>query len=344
MKELTIEDNEAGQRLDKFLKKYLNEAPASFLYKMLRKKNITLNGKKASGREQLLKGDRVVLFLSDETIAKFREKPVFLKKAGMPKQKLCFIYEDADILAVNKPAGMLCQMDKSQKESLAELLPAQLLAEGKMTEEDIRAFRPAPVNRLDRNTSGIVLCGKSLRGLQFLSEMIHDRTVRKEYLTIVSGHFGQIGVYSEETVFFEKDPKENRVRLFKENRKGRGVMRTGFRPLAYGRNSTLVEVHLITGKTHQIRAHLAFLGYPVLGDPKYGDPKENARFQKMTGIHRQMLHAFRITFPKTEGYFSYLSGTCLTAEIPADMKRAEKVLDLSERNRFHEKKERTKRN
>lgn len=341
MKELIIQKNEAGQRLDKFLRKYLQEAPGSFLYKMLRKKNITLNGKKASGSEHLSEGDTVKLFLSDETIAKFHKRSEFLtepltKKNQKQKaeerrksERLDIVYEDDDILAVNKPAGMLCQMDSRNAESLAELLVRQLVQDGKLTEEDLRAFRPAPVNRLDRNTSGIVLCGKSLRGLQFLSGMIHDRTVKKEYLAFTSGHFGSLQKYVEETVYFEKDQKRNRVHLYQNPGPGRGVMKTGFYPLAYGKDATLVRVHLITGKTHQIRAHLSYLEHPILGDPKYGDPKRNAELQSRCHIRRQMLHAYQVTFPELTGEFSRLSGKTIKADPPKDMRQAETVLGIA---------------
>lgn len=372
MKELIIQKNEAGQRLDKFLRKYLQEAPGSFLYKMLRKKNITLNGKKASGSEHLSEGDTVKLFLSDETIAKFHKRSEFLmgtplknnpvrkdeadslenNKNRLKKSKernnaqgrmygpkdssgrrksecLDIVYEDDDIIAVNKPAGMLCQMDSRNVESLAELLVRQLVLDGKLTEEDLRAFRPAPVNRLDRNTSGIVLCGKSLQGLQFLSGIIHDRTVKKEYLALTSGHFGSLQKYAEETVYFEKDQKRNRVHLYPKPGPGRGVMKTGFCPLAYGRDATLVRVHLITGKTHQIRAHLSYLGHPILGDPKYGDPERNAELQSRCHIRRQMLHAYQVTFPELTGGFSRLSGKTIQADPPKDMQQAETVLGIA---------------
>ena len=165
MQEITIGKNEAGQRLDKFLAKYMNLAPKSFFYKMMRKKNITLNGKKCEGAEKLAEGDIVKLFLSDETIAGFTEVKV-QKIQNTKKQKLDVIYEDDHIVLINKPSGMLSQKAKESDFSLVEYLIDYLLDSGAITEESMRSFRPSICNRLDRNTSGIVACGKSLAGLQ----------------------------------------------------------------------------------------------------------------------------------------------------------------------------------
>ena len=186
MQEITIGKNEAGQRLDKFLAKYMNLAPKSFFYKMMRKKNITLNGKKCEGAEKLAEGDIVKLFLSDETIAGFTEVKV-QKIQNTKKQKLDVIYEDDHIVLINKPSGMLSQKAKESDVSLVEYLIDYLLDSGAITEESMRSFRPSICNRLDRNTSGIVACGKSLAGLQMLSEVFRDRSIHKYYQCIVKG-------------------------------------------------------------------------------------------------------------------------------------------------------------
>ena len=161
MQEIIVTANEAGQRFDKLLAKYLNEAPKSFLYKMLRKKNIVLNGKKATGNEKLEVGDHIKLFLSDETIEKFSKI-----KVQRTNQVLNFVYEDDNILIINKPVGMLSQKAEAKDESLVEHIITYLLESGQMTEEELRKFKPSICNRLDRNTSGLVVAGKSLIGLQ----------------------------------------------------------------------------------------------------------------------------------------------------------------------------------
>ena len=161
---VTTNKNDTGQRLDKFLGKLLNEAPKSFIYKMLRKKNITLNGKKATGNEILALGDEVKLFLSDDTIAKFQST----KSVIYPTTKLDIIYEDEDVIFLNKPAGMLSQKADDASPSMVEYLIGYLLKEKKLSENDLDRFKPSVCNRLDRNTSGLIAAGKSLSGLQFL--------------------------------------------------------------------------------------------------------------------------------------------------------------------------------
>ena len=181
MKEFQITDNEAGQRFDKYLAKLLGNAPKSFFYKMLRKKNITLNGKKASGNEKLQTGDQIKLFLSDDTFAKFSQQ----QQTARAVTDLDILYEDSDILLINKPVGMLSQPDDTKEPSLVEYLIGYLLNNGSITEEGLRTFHPSVCNRLDKNTSGIVAAGKSLAGLQELSSLFHDRTIHKDYLCIV---------------------------------------------------------------------------------------------------------------------------------------------------------------
>lgn len=320
MKEIIIRENEAGQRFDKFLKKYLDRATTGFIYKMLRKKNITLNGKKAEGREMLKGGDTVRIFFSDETIDKFhsRADQKFRAKEKRPV-KLDLVFRDRDILAVNKPAGMLTQKGNGRERSLSEYLPEYLLEQKEVTEEEMRAFHPSPVNRLDRNTSGLVLCGRTLKGQQFLSEKIRERDVRKEYLCLVSGRMDE---KKRVRIFYRKKADENRVVLSEAYEKGVGTMETEFIPVDANDEASLVRAILITGKTHQIRATLAYLKHPILGDPKYGDATSNRGFFQKTGIRRQMLHAFKVTFPKVEGPFSRLSGKALEAALPRDFQRA----------------------
>ena len=182
MREVTIGAKESGQRFSKFLEKYFKEAQTSFLYKMLRKKNIKLNDKKATGSEMLQTGDKVTVFFSDETFEKFRGET---KKVIYPVIDLDIVYEDEDVLIVNKPAGMLSQKAKSQDVTLVEYILGYLQKKGEWSPKD--SLKPGICNRLDRNTSGLVIAGKSLRGLQKMSELLKDRTMDKYYLTIVEG-------------------------------------------------------------------------------------------------------------------------------------------------------------
>ncbi|CUX44168.1 Ribosomal large subunit pseudouridine synthase C [Clostridium sp. C105KSO13] len=290
------------------LAKYLNKAPKSFLYKMLRKKNITLNGKKATGSEKLQSGDEVKLFLSDETIAGFKESHF-----QFTDEKLDILYEDENIALINKPAGMLSQKASPEDVSLVEHFITYLIQSGQLTEEAMRAFRPSVCNRLDRNTSGIVAAGKSLAGLQELSSLFKDRTIGKYYLCLVEGCVEQPSYIRG---FLKKNSRTNQVQITEKDFTGSSAIETEFVPLKTGSDTTLLEVHLITGKTHQIRAHLASAGHPILGDYKYGNPKVNGICRAKYGLTHQLLHAYRITFPHLEGALSHLSGRQFTAALP----------------------------
>ena len=310
MKEIRIGENESGQRLDKFLLKYMSRAPKSFIYKMLRKKNITLNGKKAQGNEQLRQGDAVKLFLSDDTIGKFSET----RTAGYAETELDILYEDKHTIFINKPVGMLSQKAEQKDVSLVEHLIAYLLKTGQITTDGLAAFRPSVCNRLDRNTSGIVAAGKTLVALQELSGMFRERTLRKYYLCLVKGTVTEKRRISG---WLSKDEKTNKVTVHCAPDDGGVPIETEYRPVRSGDGVTLLEVHLITGKTHQIRAHLASEGHPIIGDYKYGSRAVNDRFRKEYGLTYQLLHARRLCIPECEGTLSYLSGREIEAPVPA---------------------------
>ena len=314
MKEIRIGENESGQRLDKFLLKYMSRAPKSFIYKMLRKKNITLNGKKAQGNEQLRQGDAVKLFLSDDTIGKFSET----RTAGYAETELDILYEDKHTIFINKPAGMLSQKAAAEDVSLVEHLIAYLLKTGQISEEALATFRPSVCNLLDRNTSGIVAAGKSLAALQQLSAMFRERSLKKYYLCLVHGRVTEARRISG---FLSKDERTNRVRVQRAGerrspQKDEARIETEYRPLRSGDGVTLLEVHLITGKTHQIRAHLAAEGHPIIGDYKYGMRSVNDSFKREYGLSTQLLHSCRLCFPECTGALSELSGREITAPVP----------------------------
>ena len=317
MREIVIEKNEAGQRLDKFLAKYMNEASKSFFYKMMRKKNITLNGKKCEGNEKLAEGDVVKLFLAEDTIEKFSSVQV----QEVKKVDLDILYEDDEIILVNKPAGMLSQKAKETDESLVEYLIDYLLGSGKLTESGLRAFRPSVCNRLDRNTSGIVAAGKSLAGLQMLSGVFKDRSIHKYYQCLVSGEIRDVKTVDG---WLLKDEKKNQVRILTDVEAKRFGGRDGdeepkriqtkYEPIATDGRFTLLKVTLLTGRSHQIRAHLASLGHPIVGDSKYGGvSKVNPSGRT---VKYQLLHSYRLEFPKLAEPFAYLSGRVFEAPMP----------------------------
>lgn len=311
MQAVTIGENQAHQRLDKFLHKYMPGAGRGFLYKMLRKKNITLNGKRAEGSEILDTGDQVSFFFSEETFARMRGEEDTVRVKDVSRQKdmgeylgayrtlsdagVSVLYEDGDVLIADKPAGILSQKAAAADISLNEWLIGYLLEERQFPEEELRTFRPSVCNRLDRNTSGIVLCGKSLRGSQYLSTCIRERTIRKFYRAVCVGEIGQ-----ETTLrgYLQKDGSKNKVSV--STAEG-DYIETVFRPLAVSDGYTLLEAELITGKPHQIRAHLASVGHPLIGDHKYGDKGTNRLMKERFDLPYQLLHACRVEFPEGSG-------------------------------------------
>jgi 23S rRNA pseudouridine955/2504/2580 synthase len=302
MKEITVKKTDSGQRFDKFLKKYLRAAPGSFIYKMLRKKNIKLNGKKAEGKELLQPGDVVALYLSDETLAKFRgesDRPLQI----YPTTELSIVYEDENYLFIDKPAGMLSQKAKKEDISLVEYMLGFLQKKGEWSPGN--TFTPGICNRLDRNTSGLVLAGKSLAAVQLLSELLKTRELDKYYLTIVENVMETPSVLKG---FLQKDETKNRVMVYSQAGVGREPIETAYEPLCNNGRYTLLRVKLVTGKTHQIRAHLADSGHPVLGDLKYGA-------KPYRGLRCQLLHAWQIVFPQREE-LAEISGKCFDAPLP----------------------------
>lgn len=311
MKEIVINENEAGQRLDKFLGKLLKEAPASFYYKMLRKKNIVLNGKKATGNEKLTAGDSVKLFLSDETFEKFAGKRQTNDlAASVPNIALEIVYEDHDVLAINKPAGMLSQKAKKEDVSANEYILQYLLESGTITRESLHTFKPSVCNRLDRNTSGILVAGKTLNGLQQMSKAFRERSMEKYYLAIVAEHISKPRRIEG---FLKKDGVNNQVTILSKPSNDAKPIITEYHPLKLVGQVTLLEVHLITGRSHQIRAHLASIGHPVIGDTKYGNPRLNREFLKNAGVTHQLLHAYRLFLA---------DGTKIQADAPKEFERA----------------------
>ena len=307
MVEINIKDSEAGQRLNKYLLKYLNQATSSFIYKMLRKKNIVLNDKKAKGDELLKTGDNIKLYLSDDTISKFRVN-TFAGKNGSTSGKHSFVndltkhlkilYENQDIMAVHKEPGVLSQKADKTDYSINEAILDYVTSNDKYSIDD--TFTPSVCNRLDKNTSGIILAGITLKGSQFLSKVLKDRSIDKFYYTIVKGSFKKKMTCK---AYISKDREKNLSEVlsideYNELSKGKNfdskaysLINTEFIPISICNNNTLLKIKLITGKSHQIRAHLKFLGYPVAGDMKYGNKQYNKYLYDKYNLKNHLLHA-----------------------------------------------------
>ena len=291
MKEIRIGKREEGQKLIRLLSHYLPEAGSGFLHKMIRKKNIVLNGKKTEGGVVLKDGDMIRIYFSDETLEHFRGKQKE-EKAVPPRQdslrkEVRKLYENDDIIAFHKPAGMLSQKADASSDSLNDYLLDYCRQKGIIREDS--PFRPSVANRLDRNTSGIVLCGISAKGLRDLTRMLKERTLRKYYLALVEGRLKKGGHW---IAYLTKDNKSNTVDVKKSPSRGASRIETAFEVLACNDRASLLKVDLITGKSHQIRAHFASCGHPLIGDPKYsGKSRKSDR-----AFGRQMLHCERVHF------------------------------------------------
>lgn len=309
MKQFIITSENEGQRLDKYLSRILSNAGTSFIYKMLRKKNFVLNDKKATGKEILKCNDCVKLYLSDDTYEKFKTNVSIKYKDNFDinNQELKetkdnkiidiskdIVYEDNNIILLNKRANMLSQKTKSTDISVNELVTNYLLSSGKLTKEQIINYKPSAVNRLDRNTTGIIIIAKTLKASQFVSQSLKNRTIKKYYKCVVPNDFDIDGKYS---AYLTKNDKNNTVSITKEKVSDSSeYIETEYKKISYDGKLSTVEVHLITGKSHQIRAHLSYLGFPIIGDRKYGNKELNNKYK----AKHQLLHAYKIVFPLYE--------------------------------------------
>ena len=316
MKEIIIGANEKNKRLDGFLKSYLKNASSGFIYKMLRKKNITLNGKKSDGTDKLCEGDIVRIFFTDETLSKFRGESgsgtdiSSFTKAFNEIGNLQIIYEDDNIVLVNKPAGVLSQKAKDGDISLNEWLIGYLLSKADVTAKSLETYKPSICNRLDVNTSGIVLCGRSQRGLDRLNNAIKEHRIRKFYRALL---FGRIDNDLHLTAYISQSDKDNKVSIsdrYPGKNDGYRECITDIRVIEATDDITYAEIQLVTGRKHQIRAHTAHIGHPVIGDIKYGDKKS-----RVISAKRQMLHASRVELPD-----DILDGMTICSAIPQDIK------------------------
>ena len=324
MKEYLIGPTGEGIRLDKQLSKILDKAGTGFIYRMLRKKNITLNGRKANGGEHLTAGDVIRIYLSDETFEKFSsnnkaEKPGSVINGDLRYSvKDMIVYEDDDIIILNKPAGLLSQKADAGDLSINELCLNYLSDKGEVTDESLKLFRPSVCNRLDRNTTGLIIFAKTYKAAAHFAKALKERTIHKYYLCLVKGRVDKAGSV---TAYLFKDKKSNTVKVSDKMSEGYSRIDTAYRPVAFNNDFSLLEIDLITGRSHQIRAQMAHLGHPLVGDRKYGDRQVNDKLRSRFEVTSQALHAYKLIIPGHEdNWISGYAGT-YRADPPEDMKK-----------------------
>ncbi len=321
MTEITVTKNDAGQRADRFLTKAYPNLSLPLICKLMRKKRIKLNGARTEPNTKLSEGDVFRFYLSDELLdtggkarqADFRDVPPMLD----------LIYEDENILLCDKPVGMVVHEDNDNtSDTLINRIKCYLWKKGEYNPDSELSFAPALCNRIDRNTGGIVIAAKNAESLRVLNQKIRDRELVKLYLCLVWGRLPQKSATL--TAYLEKLPDENRVIVSDRKTPANRTIRTKYRVLREFTDRSLVEVDLLTGRTHQIRAHFAHIGHPLLGDGKYGSNKDN----RQVGMDCQALYSYKLRFEFTTpaGCLEYLNGREFTVKDPGKiwfMDRAE---------------------
>ena len=310
MKQIVIQKNDAGQRLNKFIEKSFPAIPASLMYKSIRTKNIKVNRKRCTPDQKLCEGDLVDIWLKDEFFAPPQHKYEFSNASD----KLNVVYEDENILIADKPQGLLVHPDENyEPDTLIFRIQKYLNKKGEYIPDKESSFTPALVNRIDRNTAGLVIAAKNAASLRILNAKMKSREIHKKYLCIVCGRPSPAEATLEG--YLEKNEKQNRVYIEKKRSDSGKTIRTHYKVLDTINNFSLVEIDLLTGRTHQIRAHMASISHPLLGDGKYGTNRVN----RAAGYYKQALCSYKLTFDFTTDAeeLNYLNGKCFeTQNIP----------------------------
>ena len=296
-----IKSNEAGQRVDKFFTKTYPNLPQSQLYKAIRKKDIRINGKRCEISTKLAVGDEVYMFLPDDFLQQKPKEYDFLKAP----LKLDIVYEDENIMLLDKKPGLIVHPDENYHfDSLISRIQHYLFEKGEYNPEDESSFAPALINRIDRNTGGIVMAAKNAESLRIMNSKVKSRELEKLYLCIACGKMPKKSEVL--TGYLQKNENQNRVYISENKQPDAKSIMTKYTVIEESKNYSLLEIELMTGRTHQIRAHLASTGHPIAGDGKYGTNSIN----KKTGFPYQALYSYKLKFAFTteSGILEYLNG------------------------------------
>ncbi|MDF2840291.1 MAG: pseudouridine synthase [Clostridia bacterium] len=315
MKEIKISENEAQQRLDRFLRKYLPDFKLGDIYKLFRNKKVKVNNKREKENYMLQLDDIIQLYIADAAQPEH-------KHAKAPAKPIDIVYEDENILLVNKPFGLLTHPDSPGD---SDTLIDRALYYISQQEGYIPSptFTPSTCNRLDRNTGGIVIVAKNYTSLKAANKLVRERGIQKLYLCVVKGVIREAG---EVVNFLLKDEESNKVEILEEQEAGAKGVHTKYKPVASNGEYTLMEVELITGRAHQIRAHFASIGHPIVGDVKYGDKNTNKVFLEQFQLKHQFLYAYQIVFKEAEEGLEYLKGKRFTSKLPASFEKINQQL------------------
>lgn len=315
MKKIIIERNDENQRIDRFLSKYMDKASKGFLQKMIRKKRIKLNGSRAYSEDIVKKGDEISLYLAEETISKFQSNPEDIKV----NMELDIIYEDKNIILVNKASGQLSHSNKEEGESIVKGVKKYLIDKGEYNPKEEKTFSPAICNRLDVNTSGIIIAAKNYNALKIINKAIREQKIEKYYKTLVSGKI-------DEEILLEgyllKDKNLNIVKVYNDRVDEGKRIKTRIMPIKSNENYSLLDIDLITGRTHQIRAHLSSINHPIVGDRKYGDKEINKKLK----LKSQFLIAYKIVFNGLTDELDYLNNRSFEIDIDKEHKELLKMI------------------
>jgi 23S rRNA pseudouridine955/2504/2580 synthase len=311
---IDIGTNEAGQRIDKFSRKLFKDVPLSAIYKAIRKGDIRINGKKIKQEYFLVQGD---VYEAKYIKSNMKKKDFIMVPAT--DMKVC--YEDANMVLAEKWPGILVHSDgKDGNPTLTDHVLSYLYESGKYNPEKEITFTPAPCNRLDKNTSGMVIFGKNFKSMKLLNEMIREKDIEKYYVALVKGKL-QDGLYEG---YINKNEDSNISTVYKVEQPDTKKISMIVKTIETVGSFSFIEINLLTGRSHQIRAHLSFLGNPIIGDPKYGDKKLNNFFANKFLLNFQFLYAYKLIFKNCPEDLNYMENKTITASLPPIFKKIKK--------------------